>query len=136
MSLSEAIATQATWIQIWVGWLAVINIAALAALLIKPASRRHGLVVGAAFISNYLLMNWLYAQYGFSRILGLSHIVIWGPLMIYLMAALRGASITDWRRPLTYAFVFSMSVSLAFDIIDVTRWVMGARGSLLPAGSG
>ena len=134
MSLSEAITTQATWIQIWVGWLAVLNIGTLAALLIKPASRRHGLVVGAAFVANYLFMNWLYGQYGYTRILGLSHILIWRPLMIYLMAALRGETITSWVRPLTYVFVFSMSVSLAFDILDVTRWYMGDRGSLLPDG--
>ncbi|MEM6589098.1 MAG: hypothetical protein AAF641_11675 [Pseudomonadota bacterium] len=136
MSLTEAIATQATWIQVWVGYLAVLNISTLAALLIKSRSRRHGLVVGAAFIANYLLMNWLYGQYGYTRILGLSHVLVWGPLMIYLMAALRGETITGWKRPLTYVFVFSMSMSLAFDIIDVTRWFMGDQASMLPDGSG
>ncbi|MEO0369870.1 MAG: hypothetical protein AAF231_00295 [Pseudomonadota bacterium] len=136
MSLSDAIATQATWIQIWVGWLAVLNLGTLAALLITPATRRHGLVIGAAFVANYLFMNWLYAQYGYTRILGLSHVLIWGPLMIYLMAALRSDSITSWRRPLTFVFVFSMSISLAFDILDVARWFMGDQGSMLPAEQG
>ena len=132
MSLSEAITTQALWIQIWVGWLALINIATLAALLWQPTSRRHGLVTGAIFAANYLFMNWLYAQFGYARILGLSHVILWGPLMAYLIVALRGTTITGWVRPMTYGFVFSMSVSLAFDILDVARWLMGERGSMLP----
>ncbi|MEL7280408.1 MAG: hypothetical protein AAFY35_00205 [Pseudomonadota bacterium] len=134
MTLSEAIGTQALWIQIWVGWLALFNIAALAALLIKRDTRPHGLVIGAAFIANYLLMNWLYNQYGYARILGLAHVLIWTPLVLYLVFALRGPTIRGWIRPLTQVFVVSMLVSLAFDYVDVARWVMGERASMLPDG--
>lgn len=132
MSLSEAIGTQAIWIQIWVGWLAVFNLGTLAALLIKSQTRRHGVVIGAAFIANYLLMNWLYGQFGYVRLLGLSHVLIWTPLALYLAVALRGDTITGWVRSLTQVFVLSMIISLGFDYVDVARWIMGARGSMLP----
>ena len=134
MSLTEAIATQALWIQIWVGWLAIFNLATLAALLIKRDTRRHGIVVGAAFVANYLFMNWLYGQYGYVRLLGLSHVLIWTPLALYLIFALRGPTIRGWVRPLTQIFVGSVLISLAFDYVDVARWIMGAQGSLLPDG--
>lgn len=134
MSLSEAIATQALWIQIWVGWLAVLNIATLAAFLISPATRRMGLVVGAVFVGNYLCMNWLYGQFGYVRLLGLSHVLFWTPLALYLAYALRGEAIMGWRRRLTQVFVISLIVSLMFDYVDVARWVMGEQGSMLPDG--
>lgn len=133
MSLSEAIATQALWIQIWVGWIAVINLATLAALLIKPATRRFGIAVGVAFLANYLLMNWLYGQFGYVRLLGLSHILIWVPLLLYLILALRGDALTGWVRRLTQAFVITLCASLVFDIADVARWVMGERETMLPS---
>ncbi|MEO0748173.1 MAG: hypothetical protein AAFZ10_07335 [Pseudomonadota bacterium] len=132
MSLSEAIATQATWIQIWVGWIAVINIATLAALLITPALRRNGIVVGVAFLANYLLMKWLYGQFGYVRLLGLSHILVWTPLVLYLILALRSERITRWVSRLTQVFVLSLGVSLVFDAMDVARWIMGERASMLP----
>ncbi|MEO0750978.1 MAG: hypothetical protein AAFY25_04185 [Pseudomonadota bacterium] len=134
MSLSEAIATQALWIQLWVGWLALINIATLVALLWSPATRRDGVTVGIAFVANYLFMTWLYGQVGYVRLLGLSHVLIWTPLALYLVLALRGPSISGWVRPLTQVFVISLCLSLAFDVTDVARWLMGARGSLLPDG--
>ena len=132
MSLSEAIGTQALWIQIWVGWLAVINLATLAAFLISPATRRDGIVIGLAFLANYVFMSWLYGQFGYTRILGLSHVLIWTPLALYLVFALRGDAIAGWRRHLTHVFLGSLILSLAFDYVDVARWLMGARGSLLP----
>ena len=132
MSLSEAIATQAIWIQIWVGWIAVINIATLAALLITPALRRDGIVVGVAFLANYLLMNWLYGQFGYVRLLGLSHILVWTPLALYLIFALRSDRLIGWVRRLTQVFVLSMGVSLVFDTVDVARWIMGEQASMLP----
>ncbi|MEL7011841.1 MAG: hypothetical protein AAFO72_01035 [Pseudomonadota bacterium] len=132
MSLSEAIATQAMWIQIWVGWLAVINIATLAALLLKPASRRDGIVVGGAFLANYLLMNRLYGQFGYVRLLGLSHVLIWTPLALYLVPAVRSERIVGWVRRLTQVFVVSMGISLIFDTVDVARWILGERASMLP----
>lgn len=132
MSLSEAISTQALWIQIWVGWLAAVNLATLAGLLFTKSTRRHGVIVGAAFVANYLLMNWLYGQVGYVRLLGLSHVVIWTPLAVYLILALRGEIISGWLRRLTQVFVVSILVSLAFDYVDVARWLMGAQGSMLP----
>ena len=133
MSLSEAIATQAAWIQIWVGWIAVINIATLAALLITPALRRDGIVVGVAVHDNFLLMKWLNGQFGYVRLLGLSHVLIWTPLALYLILALRSERIVGWVRRLTQVFVLSMGVSLIFDTVDVARWIMGEQGSMLPA---
>lgn len=134
MSLSDAITTQPLWIQIWVGWLAVLNIATLAALLVKSKTRRPGTAAGLAFIANYIFMNWLYGQFGYVRLLGLSHVLIWTPLVVYLVVALRGGTITGWIRRLTQVFVVSVCMSLAFDYVDVVRWLMGARGSMLPPG--
>lgn len=136
MSLSEAITTQALWIQIWVGVIAVLNIATLAALLFGSDTRRDGITVGIAFIANYLLMNWLYGQFGYVRLLGLSHILIWIPLTAYLVLALKGTTLTGIARRITQAFVLCMCISLVFDITDVTRWLMGDQASMLPPSDG
>ncbi len=133
MSLSDAIATQALWIQVWVAWLAVIAFVAMGALALRPKSRQHGGVIAVATLCNYVFMQWLYAEVGYVRLLGLAHVMVWGPLALYLVLALRGEAITSWVRAVTLVFLVSICISLAFDVINLARWLLGERGALLPA---
>jgi hypothetical protein len=133
MSLSEAIATQAVWIQVWVNWLSVVTFATIAVLMIKPMTRRTGGVIAIATIANFLLMQWFYGQFGYVRLLGLAHILVWTPLALYLFFALKTDAINGWVRRFVQVFTVSICISLVFDYVDVARWLLGERGSMLPA---
>ena len=122
-SLNEAIMMQPLWLQVWVGWMVVVNI--LGAIMF--ISRQEAKWVLVAMAGNIVLMNWLFAVYGYQRILGLAHVVFWTPLVIYL-----------WRRRPHWkvetlggkwiALLFTTNlVSLVIDYLDVARYLAGER---------
>ena len=96
---------------IWVFYMMVINLAAIYFwddLLAK--------VIVIVFIFSSMLMMGLYSKYGFTKILGLGH-VLWLPLAAYIAVLLPGAEGPYF----TYLMVLlaTISISLVFDIYDV-----------------
>jgi hypothetical protein len=70
---------QPVWVQVWVAWMGLVNMASLV-FLRRPEAR----VILGAFAGNFIFMNPLFTMNGFNRLLGLSHVVFWTPLVIYL----------------------------------------------------
>jgi Na+/melibiose symporter-like transporter len=81
----------------------------------------------AALLVSMALMTGLTARWGFSRILGLGHIVAWLPLLWFLAARLSEAPAVDafgfWIRTV----IALNAASLAIDIVDVVRFLAGDR---------
>jgi len=73
----------------------------------------------------------LYDAVGFVRLLGLPHIVVWTPLAAYLVWRLRQRDLPAAPRIVTVVFTASICLSLAFDYVDVARWLMGERGPMV-----
>ncbi len=84
MSLTEAIATQPLWVQIWVNALFLGAFVLPLALLFWHQSRLVGLVTVAASLLAVGGILWLHAQMGYVRLLGLPHILFWTPTVVYL----------------------------------------------------
>ena len=126
-TLMGHIMSQTPLLVAWVTWLMIVNTAALLFV------RRHveARWVLAAWLVNFLLMNGLFAAFGFSRVLGLAHVIVWTPLLVYLWRttpnAGAGSAFTTW---LLLLFV-SNAVSLVIDYVDVARFVLG-DGQLPP----
>jgi len=96
---------------IWVGYMMVLNLFAIQfwdELLAK--------IIIIVFVASSMLMMGLYSRYGFSKILGLGHI-LWVPLVIYIAISISGAG----GLYLAYLIVLliTLSVSLVIDIHDV-----------------
>jgi hypothetical protein len=98
-------------------------------LVVFP-SRYEARVVVATFLAGALLMTLLTMATGFSRLLGLAHIV-WFPLIYYLWNRTSLVAADDahgiWLRLVILADV----ISLAIDVTDVGRYVAGERADLL-----
>ena len=85
----------------------------------------------AAFVMilSFPAMMWLYSQIGYVRLLGIVHIVLWTPLLVYLWKRR-----DSWRVQETIAgkwvllLFATITVSLLFDYADVVRYVAGDRG--------
>ena len=88
------------------------------------------MVIGAMFIGA-TLMSLLTARFGFTRILGLGHI-LWIPMLAFLFTRLGDIPASDafgiWIRAL---FVFN-GISLVIDAVDVIRYIAGERHETVP----
>jgi len=80
----------------------------------------------SVWVLNVVMILTLYNLYGYTRILGLSHIVAWTPLLIYLLNQRQSFQAENWAGRYLYWFMGVIAVSLVFDYIDVVRYFMGA----------
>ncbi len=110
------------WLQAWVGWLVIVNTASL-----LFSARVEARWVLAAWLCNLVFMSALYEWNGYNRLLGLSHVVWWTPLLVYLFRRRelvpRAGAFGRWIRIL----VLSDAASLVIDYVDVLRYALGDR---------
>lgn len=109
----------------WQGWLMLLVGANLIAPLFFLNSLEAQATVATMLLS-MALMTVLTARFGFTRILGLGH-VLWIPLLIFLLVSLRSIPADDtfgiWIRTL----ILLNATSLLIDARDVIRYIAGDR---------
>jgi len=83
-------------------------------------------VVLVTFLASFVLLVVLTGKFGFTRILGLGH-VLWVPLVLFLFSRLGSRPAADpyglWIR----SVIVLNSISLVLDAIDVIRYARGER---------
>lgn len=122
-SLNEAILMQPLWLQLWVGWLVLINIGGGLVFIRRPEAKW----VLLAMIGNVILMNWLFAQFGYQRILGIAHVIFWTPLIVYLWARRQQWQVGTLGGKWLAVLFATNTVSLLIDYTDVVRYLLGER---------
>ncbi len=108
--------------QLWLLLLVVVN-------LIIPLfflDRLEAQVVVGALLASMLLMTILTALSGFTRLLGLGH-VLWFPLLYFLWTRLGELPGNDFFGIWVRALMTLNAVSLVLDTVDVTRYIAGDR---------
>ncbi len=118
--MPQHILQQPLWLQLWIGWLVVINFVGL--IYWRRTEARW--IVGTMLI-NVVLMNLLFFEFGYTRILGLSHVICWTPLLVYLWS--RRSEIdpaTHYGKYLGLLFATNL-LSLLVDYVDVVRYLLG-----------
>ena len=122
-TLNAAIMAQPLWLQIWVGWMVAVNV--IGGFLFLGRAEAKWILL--AMLGNVILMNMLFGQFGYQRILGLAHVIFWTPLLVYL-----------WRRRAHWDFsalsgkwlaaLFTTNlISLIIDYADVARYLLGEQ---------
>lgn len=122
--LVERIAEGPQWIY-W--WTRVIDTSNWLLLLFVYFDRRARWAF-LAWVVNIVIILTLYNVYGYTRILGLSHIIAWTPLLPYLLSQRRPFAEENWAGRYLYWFMGVITISLIFDYIDVVRYFMGDTG--------
>ncbi len=134
MSFAEAMAAQPAWVVMWMNVLLVGGFILPAALLIWRETRIAAVASILGNVVNGFVVTAMYNSMGYVKLLGLPHIVIWGPLVVYLAVLVRRPSTRIWPRWIACVVAATLSISLVFDIVDVLRWVLGERTpTILPA---
>jgi hypothetical protein len=116
--------------QLWFQWMFLIIVAA-PVLFVRYRQGRVALVFSAVFIAVQMPLMW---SVGLSNLLSLTHLLIWGPLVIYLCRELRSERIarTSMLGVWASTAVATAIVSLVFDVRDFGRWIAGERGIANP----
>ncbi len=128
--------TQPVAIQLWLVWMTFAAFVGPGLLLRYVSARREGTVILASNSVLGILGVFWYSQVGYTRILGLPHILFWIPLLTYLYPRRKNLTSPSPVYGITTLLVLTIVVSLAFDFTDVIRYMLGERASLVPvAGS-
>ena len=113
----QEILQQPFLLRIWIFVLIGANFSSL--MFIQHSTGRWAVVFN---ISNLFFMSYLYRNYGYTRILGLSHVVCWTPLVLLLWKEAQVVSAESiygfWCRML----LLINAVSLVVDYLDVFRF--------------
>ena len=75
-------------------------------------------------------MEWLYAQVGFVRLLGLAHLVYWTPVYGWILARRHSIDTTSLFGEYVVLYLIVVGTSLVIDVVDVVRYLLG-DGELL-----
>ncbi len=114
--------------QLWLVLLVVANMVAPLFFLLRLESQ----VVLGTILASMALMTLLTARFGFTRIVGLGHI-LWVPMLAFLFTRLGDIPANDafgiWIRTL---FVLN-GVSLVINAMDVMRFISGDRAETIEA---
>ena len=118
-------------IRFWFYWLGYVIVATPVILAFSKATRRDALIVLLTNISVIVAMGWLYRQRGYVRLLGVVHVILWTPLFVYLFNRAKNGELTLAFRLVIWIFVATLAVSLAFDYVDVVRYLLSERDSMI-----
>ncbi len=108
-------------------------LALIAANLIVPLffiSTREAQVVILTMLASMMLMTALTAWAGFTRLLGLGHI-LWIPLLVYLWPSLQGHPFDTGMGLWLRVLMVLNTISLGIDTVDVVRYLRGEGGKLV-----
>jgi len=138
-SLMEAMGTEPLWLQAWVGVLMAVN---LAAVLFVAGRGQDGwkvrwepVAILVSFFGAALAMDALYAAVGYVRLLGLAHLVFWGPVWGWILWHRTQSPPRNAFGIYLHVYLVIAGISLVIDALDVVRYLLG-DGELLGPGSG
>ena len=118
----EHILNEPFWLKVWIFWMVFLNSASI--FFVRHSEGRWVL---AAWLASLVTMSRLFDEFGYTRILGLAHVLWWSPLVVFLFrrrARFGEGAFGGWARWLA----LTNAASLAVDYVDVARWALGERG--------
>lgn len=127
--LSTAMATEPLWLQSWIMILVAAHLIAIFFIVVREDSnwrvRIEPIAIIVSFFAAGALMNWMYSQVGYVRLLGLAHIAFWTPVYIWILTRRKAIGIDSIFGKYVHAYLGIAGISLVIDAIDVTRYLLG-----------
>ena len=115
------------WVQYWLTFMGIVLMLAAPFSIVRTEARWAALVM----LLSLPAMIALHDAVGYVRLLGLVHVVLWTPFVIYLWRRRDKWRVRETLSGKWIALLFAtMIVSLAFDYADVARWLLGERGPM------
>jgi hypothetical protein len=109
--------TSPLWVQVWVGWMILLNTSSVIFL-----KRRMGKIIFIVWNLNGATMMALFMLNGYNRMLGLSHIIWWTPLLVY-MYKMKEVDMQPKAYKIWYKALFiTILLSLVLDYTDLVKY--------------
>lgn len=121
-TLFSQIMAQPPAILYWVYWLMIINTASILFIIHRVEARW---TLAAWLLNGIIIMPYLYDQFGFVRLLGLAHIIVWTPLLVYLLGRRAHFALPSITGIYFWLLIVTNAVSLGFDYVDLARYFLG-----------
>ena len=132
LTFNEAMFTLAGPVQMaWLYWMSFALIVPPAILLFSKTTRLDAVIITLTNIAMLWGMSWMYDQMGYVRLMGIVHVILWTPLLIYLIRRVRYGDIPMLFRVSMIVFMATIGISLIFDYTDTIRYVMGERAPMI-----
>ena len=129
-TLGEAMASEPLWLRTWIQVLVAANLGAVLFVVGREEGRwkirSEPIAILLAFLAAAIAMGRLYEEIGYVRLLGIAHLVFWGPAYGWILFARR--SRYPLRTPFgayLHFYLVIAGLSLLVDAIDVIRHLTG-----------
>jgi hypothetical protein len=116
---------------VWLYWMSFAIAITPLVLVFSKATRLDALIVFLTNLAMFVGMAWIYDQMGYVRMMGIVHVILWTPLLIYLFLRAKNGEMPLLCRLVMWMFAATLAVSLAFDYTDVVRYLLGERESMI-----
>ena len=87
----------------------------------------EGILALVAMMVSFVMMAIIHARLGFVRLLGIGHILVWPPLVIWFLWTALSSSVSGPFRAWLLAVIVINSTSLLIDLVDIVRFMRGER---------
>lgn len=129
MTFQEATAQLPDWVQIWLNFLLLGAYILPVTLLIWKQTRITAvLTLLASGLASFTIIT-MYDSFGLVRLLSLPHVILWTPLLVYLIAQSRRADMPSLPKWIIRMVSVTIFISLVFDYYDVVRYFLGDTAS-------
>ena len=116
-----------TAVVVWTGVL----VAANGVIPVFFLGHREAWVILLVFLASAILMMVVSERYGFTRLIGVGH-VLWFPLLLYLWTRIgRYPAVEPFGAWIRVVMLIN-AASLTMDVVDVTRYLKGERDEIVP----
>lgn len=119
------------WLTVWLYWMAFAIAVTPLVLILSKATRLDAVIVFFTNLAMFVGMSWVYDQMGYVRLMGIVHVILWTPLLIYLFLRAKNGEMPLPCRLVMWMFAATLAVSLVFDYTDVVRYLLGERDSMI-----
>ena len=121
------------WVQLFMNWIGLVLFLSTLVFLIFKGTRGLGLFMLVSTVAGVMFMMWMHSQMGMVRLLGIVHVVIWTPLVVYFWKRLQAGGMNRVVTIAMWTVMATMVVALVFDYYDVLRWIFGNRAPVVNA---
>ncbi len=126
----DEILVQSELFQIWFWWLVFINSLSLPFILTQREARWI-IITWLVHIWSLVFYDFFIQQISYTRFVGLSQIVLWTPLLIYLAFRLRYTVWSILFGKYLALLILSNTIALMLDYRAFILWLLGERSAVL-----
>ena len=121
--LKGMLAVPVGW-KFWLGWMILVNLVVSSFYFRRNQEAR---LILFSFLTQGVIILVIADTLGYVRLLGIAHVILWTPLMVYLFKRVTKVRHDQLYFKYLITVIVTDCLSLVIDYVDVGRYVLGER---------